>query len=555
MLSDSLLLVAARADFTSIEVPAWAWVAFVALLAVLLSIDLALHRGNHAPTARRALMESTAWVVCGLGFSVVVLVAWGSQAFGEYMSGYVIEKSLSIDNVFVWAIIFSTFAIPRRYQHRVLFWGIFGALTLRAVFIMGGSALITRFWWMLPVFGAVLVASGVKVVRHRDDEGAHGHDRAVTLLGRFVRVRPTLSGQRFVLREHGKLVATPLLAALVVIEVTDVVFAVDSVPAILAVSREPFIVFASNAFAILGLRAMYFLLGDAQARFHYLSHALGAILVFVGIKMALSHWWHLPTAASLAVILGILATAISFSARKQRADVRLQLSVSEKGRDESSRPFSVSELDPRGGPMFPQQREDDEHPAVPRGAWKVAPGDLPPEITIRGDDDPDAGAVPITWEGRRILAAKLRHLRDDVIPGLVARYESEHPGQPESAYVDDEYQDAAERLAHVCSLLARAHPAEATFDDPRVVELGETVTLFLDDGTLDRGLLVHPLEAPLGGIRVSSESPLGRALLGRGVGEEIEVRAPTGPYRCRILRAERPIRQGNWTPNSRRSRP
>ena len=171
---------------------------------------------------------------------------------------------------------------------------------------------------MLPVFGLVLLVSGVKVIRHRDDEGTQGHDRAVKLLGRFVPVRDTLSGQRFVLREHGKWIATPLLAALVVIEVTDVVFAVDSVPAILAVSREPFLVFASNAFAILGLRAMYFLLGDARERFHYLSHALGAILVFVGVKMGVSHWYHMPTAASLAVILGILTAAIALSVRKQR---------------------------------------------------------------------------------------------------------------------------------------------------------------------------------------------------------------------------------------------
>jgi tellurite resistance protein TerC len=313
---------AAPGNFADIDVPIWVWLAFVTLLAAMLGVDLLLHRGNHAPTAKRALVESAAWVACGLGFSVVVLVAWGGQAFGEYLSGYVIEKSLSIDNVFVWAIIFSTFAIPLRFQHRVLFWGIFGALTLRAAFIMGGSALITRFWWMLPVFGAILIVSGVKVVRHRDDEGTHGHDRAVKLLSRFIPVRSELSGQRFLLREHGRLIATPLLAALVVIEVTDVVFAVDSVPAILGVSREPFIVFASNAFAILGLRAMYFLLGDARERFHSLSHALGAILVFVGIKMALSHWWHPPTAAALAVIIGILAAAVFFSARKQRAGTR-----------------------------------------------------------------------------------------------------------------------------------------------------------------------------------------------------------------------------------------
>jgi tellurite resistance protein TerC len=312
-------LLRATTGFADISVPAWAWAGFVLALVVMLAVDLTLHRGAHAPTARRALVESAAWVACGLGFGIVVLLAWGGQAFGEYLSGYVIEKSLSIDNVFVWAIIFSTFAIPLRYQHRVLFWGIFGALTLRAAFILGGSALVTRFWWMLPVFGAVLVVSGIKVVRHRDDEGQHGHDRAVKLIGRVVPVRGELAGQRFWLREHGAIVATPLLVALVVIEVTDVVFAVDSVPAVLAVSREPFLVFASNAFAILGLRAMYFLLGNARQRFHHLSHALGAILVFVGLKMAMSHWWHLPTAASLGVIVAILAVAVAASVRRGAA--------------------------------------------------------------------------------------------------------------------------------------------------------------------------------------------------------------------------------------------
>jgi tellurite resistance protein TerC len=292
------------------------------LIAVLLSIDLFVHRGNHEPTIRRALIESGLWIACGLAFSLAVLAAWGGAAFGEYLSGYVIEKSLSVDNVFVWAIIFSTFAIPARYQHRVLFWGIFGALVLRAAFIFAGTALIEQFWWMLLLLGVVLIISGIRVVRHRDDEGVHGHERAVKLLGRFMPVRSELVGQKFVLREAGKWVATPLLAALIVVEVTDVIFAVDSVPAILAVSREPFLVFASNAFAILGLRAMYFLLGGARDRFHYLSHALGAILIFVGIKMTISHWWHFPTAASLGIIVVILAGAIAFSIRKTRAEAR-----------------------------------------------------------------------------------------------------------------------------------------------------------------------------------------------------------------------------------------
>jgi tellurite resistance protein TerC len=294
----------------------WHWVALLVLIVVLLTIDLLLHRRNAEPTTQHALVESAVWVACGLGFSLVVLALWGGPAFSEYLSGYVIEKSLSIDNVFVWAVIFSTFAIPPRYQHRVLFWGIFGALAMRAVFIFAGTALIDRFWWMLLVFGVVLVGSGVKVLRHRDNEGAHGHDRAVKLLGRALPVRTQLEGQHFVRREHGAWVATPLLAALVVVEVTDVVFAVDSVPAVLAVSREPFIVFSSNAFAILGLRAMYFLLGDARERFHYLSHALGAILVFVGIKMTVSHWWHMPTVASLGVIVAILVVAIVASMGK-----------------------------------------------------------------------------------------------------------------------------------------------------------------------------------------------------------------------------------------------
>ncbi len=304
-----------------IDVSLWHWAALLGLIVALLTADLLLHRGNKEPTAKHALVESAVWVACGLGFSVVILLMWGGQAFSEYLSGYVIEKSLSIDNVFVWAVIFSSFAIPARYQHRVLFWGIFGALAMRAVFIFAGTALIDRFWWMLLIFGLVLVFSGIKVLRHRDDEGTKGHDRAVKLLGRFLPVQPELDGQHFLLRKAGKWVATPLLAALVVVEVTDVVFAVDSVPAILAVSREPFIVFSSNAFAILGLRAMYFLLGDARERFHYLAHALGAILVFVGIKMALSHWWHTDTLLSLGVIVAILVVAIAASvARSKRAE-------------------------------------------------------------------------------------------------------------------------------------------------------------------------------------------------------------------------------------------
>lgn len=308
-----------RSNFVDLDVPVWAWLGLVAAIAALLAVDLYRHRDAHAPTTREALTESIAWVTCGLAFAVIVAIGFGSQAFGEYISGYLIEKSLSVDNVFVWSMLFATMAIPVRYQHRVLFWGIFGALALRAVFIVLGTALIAQFWWLLLVFGVFLIYTGAKIIRHRDDEGEEGATRGLGLLRRIMPVSDELDGQKFFTKVNAKRAATPLLAALVVIEVTDVIFAVDSVPAILAVSNEPFIVFASNAFAILGLRAMYFLLANAKERFHYLSHALGSILIFVGLKMAVSHWYHLNTYISLAVIATMLAASIAFSLRRAAA--------------------------------------------------------------------------------------------------------------------------------------------------------------------------------------------------------------------------------------------
>ncbi len=213
---------------------------------------------------------------------------------------------------------FTTLAIPLKYQHRVLFWGIFGALALRAIFIVLGTALIGRFWWVLLVFGVFLVYTGAKIIRHRDDEGDEGATRGLGLLRKIMPVADELDGQKFFTRINAKRAATPLLAALVVVEITDIIFAVDSVPAILAVSNEPYLVFASNAFAILGLRAMYFLLANAKERFHYLSHALGGILIFVGIKMTISHWYHMNTYVSLAIIVAMLVAAIVFSQQRTR---------------------------------------------------------------------------------------------------------------------------------------------------------------------------------------------------------------------------------------------
>jgi tellurite resistance protein TerC len=303
----------AAADFAKIDVTTLDWLVLAGSVLLLLAADLFRHREAHAPSTREAAFESGFWVLCGLTFSGWIGYHFGAAAFGEYLAGYITEKSLSVDNVFVWAIIFSSFAIPVKYQHRVLFWGIFGALALRAAFVVLGSAVIERFGWSILVLGAVLIYSGVKVLRHRDDEGKREENAATRLVRRIIPVSDELDGQRFLTRKEGRRVATPLLVALVVVEVTDVLFAVDSVPAILAISREPYLVLSSNAFAILGLRAMYFLLANARNRFHYLSHGLGAILLYVGAKMIASPWRHPPIWLSLGVIVAILSAAIGLS--------------------------------------------------------------------------------------------------------------------------------------------------------------------------------------------------------------------------------------------------
>ncbi|MCU1392153.1 MAG: hypothetical protein JWM34_581 [Ilumatobacteraceae bacterium] len=323
-----------RSNFVDVDVPLWCWVFLGAAIVTMLTIDLVRHRDDHEPSPREALIESAVWIACGLSFSLFVALQFGSAAFGEYISGYLIEKSLSVDNVFVWSMLFTTMAIPLKYQHRVLFWGIFGALALRAGFVVLGSALITTFWWVLLIFGVFLIYTGVKIFRHRNEDAGDGEDAAkqstpgLGLLRRIMPVTDTFDGHKFFTRKNMKRAATPLLAALVVIEVTDIIFAVDSVPAILAVSHESFIVLSSNAFAILGLRAMYFLLANAKEQFFYLSHALGGILVFVGAKMTVSHWVHVNTYLSLGIIVAMLVAAIVASLRRNTSgDARNALQV------------------------------------------------------------------------------------------------------------------------------------------------------------------------------------------------------------------------------------
>jgi tellurite resistance protein TerC len=310
-------------DYASIDVAPWAWAALVAVIVGLLVADLLIvHRRPHVIGFREAAVESSVWIALGLSFTVVIAVAWGGGAAGEYLAGYAIEKSLSIDNVFVWAVLLSYFAVPAEYQFRVLFWGVFGALVLRAAFIFGGVALLEQFEWVLYIFGVFLVITAVRIARHKETEVHPEHNPVLRLVRRIVPSTTEYDGQKLFTRRSGALLATPLFVVLVLIETTDVVFAVDSVPAILAVSREPFIVFASNAFAILGLRALYFLLAGMADRFRYLHVGLGVILFFVGVKMLLADVFHLPIAISLAVIVGVLAVTVLASLHAERREAR-----------------------------------------------------------------------------------------------------------------------------------------------------------------------------------------------------------------------------------------
>ncbi len=321
-----LLEAAAKENFVDIDVTPLVWVALLGFIALLLGIDLYRHRGNGEPVFSKALKESVVWISIAVLFTFVVAYLYGGAAGSEYLSGLLIEKSLSVDNVFVWAVIFDRFKTPLKYQHRVLFWGIFGALVMRAIFILVGSALLAAAWWLMMVFGGFLVFTGIKVMRHKEDEGGAEHDTVLNILRKYIPVTEDLDGQKFFTKVNGKRVATGLFACLLVVEFTDVIFAVDSVPAVLAVSREPFIVFSSNAFAILGLRALYFLLAGAKEKLHYLAHALGVILVFVGLKMSVAHWYHLPTTISLGFIAATLLVAVyaSFSREKKRGRRRRQ---------------------------------------------------------------------------------------------------------------------------------------------------------------------------------------------------------------------------------------
>jgi tellurite resistance protein TerC len=312
-------------NFVDIAVPSWGWPMLLMVILGLLLVDLlVVHRKAHVVHLREAAIESAVWIGFGLAFTFVIWGMFERAAAVEYISGYLIEKSLSVDNVFVWAMIFTHFDVPREYQHRTLFWGIFGALVMRFVFILVGVAVIERFDFVLVFFGLFLLYTGVKVFSSGGEEHIDPSEtRTMKLFHRFIPSTDTMDGQKLITRVNGRRLATPLMAVLVVIEVSDVIFAVDSVPAVLAVSHEQFIVFSANAFAILGLRALYFLLADLRERFVYLKHAISLLLVFVGLKMIAGQWYHLPTAVSLSVIVTILFVSIVASVVHDKSITRV----------------------------------------------------------------------------------------------------------------------------------------------------------------------------------------------------------------------------------------
>ncbi len=287
------------------------WVLFVAFIAAMLILDLGVfHKHAHAVSRREALVWSGVWVGLALAFNAGVYVFQGSQAGLEWTTGYLVEKTLSVDNVFVILLIFSAFAVPAAYQHRVLFWGIVGALVMRALLIAVAGFLLSSLHFVIYIFGAFLIFTGLKFLRDQEHAPDLEHNRVVRVARRLMRTTETYEGQSFLVRRNGLLYATPLLLVLLLIESTDLVFAVDSVPAIYAITDDPFIVFTSNIFAILGLRSLYFVLSGYLSGLAYLKPALAAVLVFVGTKMLVIDFYKVPALASLAVIATILATAV-----------------------------------------------------------------------------------------------------------------------------------------------------------------------------------------------------------------------------------------------------
>jgi tellurite resistance protein TerC len=315
----------------------WLWVGFNLFVLAMLALDLGVfHRKAHAVSVREATLWSVVWISLAMVFNLGIYLFWdrlvpasaysNADAALAYFTGYLIEKSLSIDNIFVFVLIFTYFSVPAQYQHRVLFWGILGALVMRAALILLGAALIKEFHWILWIFGGFLIFTGIKMAFHKNEEVHPENNPLIRIFRRLMPVTPRYEGSRFFVRNTGKLMATPLFLVLLMVESTDLIFAVDSIPAIFAVTQEPFIVYTSNVFAILGLRSLYFLLAGVMDKFHYLKLGLSAVLTFVGVKMLMPDLsalitgvsYKIPTLVSLGAVAGILAIAVIASLIRAR---------------------------------------------------------------------------------------------------------------------------------------------------------------------------------------------------------------------------------------------
>lgn len=293
------------------EISMWSWIGFNAFVLAMLALDLGVfHRKSHVVKLREALTWSGVWIALAMAFNLGLYFTLGEKPALEFLTGYLIEKSLSVDNVFVFAVLFAAFRVPKHCEHKILFWGVFGALLMRAAMIFAGVALIHRFHWLIYVFGGFLVLTGLKMLRPNLKPADPEKHWVILLCRKLFRVTTTYHDDRFVIRQDGKLWATPLLLVLLMVETTDLIFAVDSIPAILAVSSDPFIVYTSNVFAMLGLRALYFALAGMMDKFRYLKYGLAGILAFVGTKMMLVDVAPIRIVVSLCVIVGILALAV-----------------------------------------------------------------------------------------------------------------------------------------------------------------------------------------------------------------------------------------------------
>jgi tellurite resistance protein TerC len=322
----------------------WLWIGFNGFVLAMLALDLGVfHRKAHVVSFKESITWTAVWVGLALLFNGGVWHFYGSQKALEFLTGYLIEKSLSVDNVFVFALLFSYFAVPAKYQHKVLFWGILGALIMRAIMIALGAALIAKFTWIVYVFGAFLVLTGIKMVVKREEEIHPERNPAVRWFKKLMPVTANYREDKFFVREGGLRMATPLFVVLLLVEFSDLIFAVDSIPAIFAVTTDPFIVYTSNVFAILGLRSLYFALAGVMDKFHYLKIGLGVVLSFVGVKMLLAHTaYKLDTLVSLGVVVLILATSIVVSLLRPRKLGEFDGSEGPKALNKKENPASAS---------------------------------------------------------------------------------------------------------------------------------------------------------------------------------------------------------------------